>query len=148
MEAIRQLIETNGYYLLFIPAVIIVWALWMVFYMKKRKAAEQDYLGKYPDAAKVYLTAKALITSEAVSIHLVNGENPALFAEGGKSGFYIKPGENVIDISYSYTRPGVIHKNVTTTRGNVQQQLTVEPRKSYMLGFDRDQEHFTFEEIE
>ncbi len=56
--------------------------------------------------------------------------------------------ESITVSSYSYTRPGVIHKSVTKTTGVVQKTLEVEAYKSYLLGFDRKAEEFTFEESE
>ncbi|MDR2522348.1 MAG: hypothetical protein LBC93_01390 [Synergistaceae bacterium] len=114
--------------------------------LNKIRASGQEFLAKHPDAAKIYLTQRALITSEAVEVHAVGGEAPMLFVEKGKRGFYILPGKHMVEVSYSYTRPGVLYKNVTQSTGAVQKELVTEPRKSYLLGFDRNAEAFTFTE--
>ncbi|MDR2528729.1 MAG: hypothetical protein LBD04_06920 [Synergistaceae bacterium] len=114
--------------------------------LNKIRASGQEFLARHPDAAKIYLTQRALVTSEAVEVHTVEGEAPPLFVEKGKQGFYVLPGKRVVEVSYSYTRPGVLHKNVTQSTGVVRKELVTEPRKSYLLGFDRDAESFTFTE--
>lgn len=147
MDTIMNFVQQNKIGLGLIGVVLVVYIIWMPIYLKKRKRMQKDYLAQHPDAARVFLTSKALITSEAVSVHQVNGDYPAMFTEGGKSGFYAKPGSNIIVISYSYTRPGVLYKNVTKSTGEVRQEIEVEAGCSYMLGFDRGEETFTFEEL-
>lgn len=112
---------------------------------KQNKKLGQTYRSQHPDAARVYLTNKALITSEAVTVYSVDGAAPAYFNEGGKTGFFLKPGDSSVNMSYSYTRPGVMYKSVTKTTGAVTRVLAAEAAKSYVLGFDRDKEEFTFE---
>lgn len=68
-------------------------------------------------------------------------------AEVLKAGFYVIPGSRIIEMQYTYNRPGIIHKNVMTTYGPVTKELQIESGKSYILGFDRDDENFTFEEF-
>jgi hypothetical protein len=118
-----------------------------MFRMKKLKSSNQNFLQAHPNAAKVYLTARALITSEAVTVISVDGEGPQLFMEGGKSGFYAIPGSRSVEMQYTYNRPGVLHKNVMTTYGPAKKELQIESGKSYILGFNRDTESFTFEEF-
>lgn len=116
------------------------------FRMKKLAASNRDFLRDHPNAAKVYLAVKAFITSGAVTVISVDGAAPRLFMEAGKSGLYALPGSRTVEVQYTYNRPGVIHRNVTTTYGPVKKELRLESGKSYLLGFDRDAEHFTFEE--
>ncbi|WP_205422858.1 hypothetical protein [Granulicatella sp. zg-ZJ] len=52
----------------------------------------------------------------------------------------------VLEVTYSYTRPGVIYKNVTTTRGSSKVSLTVESGKAYLLSFDKKEEQFILSE--
>jgi hypothetical protein len=49
-------------------------------------------------------------------------------------------------MSYSSSRPGIIHKTVTKTYGPSKKELVIAAGKNYLLGFDREQETFTFEE--
>ncbi|MDR1134315.1 MAG: hypothetical protein LBL05_09120 [Synergistaceae bacterium] len=131
--------------------------------LQKMEASNKIFLGKYPDAAKVYPYSRASITSEAVRVHSVEGELPEFFYEAGKSnaiaaviagitgkgntsGFYLKPGISTVEISYYHNRPGFFYKNVTTSTDTVKKELKTEPNKKYLLGFDRKAETFTLEE--
>jgi hypothetical protein len=69
-----------------------------------------------------------------------------LFSENLKSGFYVIPGKRMVEMSYSSSRPGIIHKSVTKTYGPYKKELIIAAGKNYLLGFDREQETFTFEE--
>ena len=95
----------------------------------------------------MYLTTRAFISSEAVTVISVDKEAPRLFMEGGKSGFYALPGGRTVEMQYTYSRPGIIHKNVMTTYGPASKELQLDSGKSYILGFDRDAENFTFAEM-
>jgi hypothetical protein len=134
----------------FVYIIIVLAVCGVVWYMniqrlKNTKAANQGFLAQHPDAAKVYLTSKALITSEAVVVSLVDGQTPQNFFEGGKSGFYVTPGTHSVDMSYTYNRPGILYKNVSESTGLVKKELVVEASTSYTLGFNRDANEFTFE---
>jgi hypothetical protein len=139
--------QQNKTVFMFMALVIAGTFIFNAIRMKKLKSSNRDFLQANPNAAKVYLTAKAFITSEAVTVISVDGEDPQLFMEGGKSGFYAVPGSRAVEMQYAYNRPGVIHKNVMTTYGPVKKELLIESGKSYILGFDRDAENFTFTEF-
>lgn len=129
-------------------AMVVGSMIYSIIHRKKMKSNKADFLAKHPDAAKIFLTSKALITQEAVTIHTVNGDHPVQFNESGKTGFYLIPGDNQIEISYTYTRPGVMYKRVTQSTGAVKKDICPEPNKSYILGYDREVNEFTFEELE
>jgi hypothetical protein len=131
--------------------------------LQKLGASNKAFLEKYPDAAKVYPYSRASLTSEAVQVHAVDGELPEFFYEAGKlsgiaaitagltgngsnSGFYLKPGTSVVEMSYYHNRPGFFYKNVTTTTDVIKKELTAEAGKKYLLGFDRKEKTFTLEE--
>ncbi|MDR1541188.1 MAG: hypothetical protein LBU32_24975 [Clostridiales bacterium] len=145
MEQIISVVQANFYPIIGISVVTVASLIFSFSYMMRMKAQGNEFLKEHPDAAKVYLTVKALITSEVVTVHTVDGRSPFRFAEGGKSGFYLTPGQTEVQISYSYTRPGVLHKNVTTSTGVVDKVLEVEANKKYLLGFNRKEKQFTFE---
>lgn len=116
--------------------------------VKKLKTATQNFLAQNPNAAKVYLNAGyKVVSSDAVSVHLVDGGEPILFNKGAKAGFYVAPGAHTVEISYTHNRAGVIYRNVTTTTGNVQKAIVVEAGKEYSLGFDKKQGEFVFIEL-
>ena len=144
-----EFLNNGGYmYIAIIGGITVLGILATIFNASRQKKAKENFLKANPDAVKVFLTSKAFITQEAVQIHLVNGGHPILFTEKGKSGFYLLPGDNNVTISYTYTRPGVMYKNVTKTTGAVEKELTIEENKNYILSFDRKKEEFTFEETE
>lgn len=149
MEYIQELLNGPQRYIIFlIIGVMVLYIPYMIFATKRHKKKAQQYLQAHPDAAKVMLIQKiAGIVSESLVIISVNGEKPVMFTEKGKSGFYALPGENTIELSYSWTRPGVLHKNVTYTIDPGKQQITVEAGKSYGIRYDRDEEHYVFEAL-
>jgi hypothetical protein len=146
----QQLVDMvkQYWYIVVLFAVIVVGTLIAnILRAKKTKSSNQSFLQLNPDAAKIYLTSKALVTSEAVQVLSVDGEIPQIFLEKGKTGFYVRPGNRVCELNYTYTRPGVMYKTVTKSTGVVQKELLTEPNQSYILGFDRDAQVFTFTEF-
>jgi hypothetical protein len=139
--------QQNWYAVLLIGIVSLGCIIFNIIRSKKLKTSGQNFLAEHPDAVKIYLTVKAFITSESVTVHTVDGESPSLFIENGKSGFYAAPGKRTAEMSYTYSRPGILHKTVTQTIGPVKKELVVEAGKNYLLGFNRTEETFTFEEI-
>jgi len=130
-----------------IGAIIVLTIVYSIIRLNKVKALNQKFLAKYPDAAKIYLTYKALITSEAVTVHTVDGGAPIFFSEGVKSGFYTVTGSHEVLMSYSHSRPGVMYKMVTKTYGPEKREILTEPNKIYKLSFDRKDETFVFDEL-
>ena len=142
---ITQVIQQNIYPFCAIAVAMVVSLIYAIIRNKSMKKGEADFLKNHPDAAKIYLTIKALTATEPVTVYSVDGENPSRFLDGGKTGFYAVPGKTKVEMSYSYTRPGVLHKTVTTSTDVVEKVLETEPNRSYILGFDRKDERFTFE---
>jgi hypothetical protein len=137
----------NRYGFLLMGIVFLSCIIFNVVRLKKMKTTGQNFLAEHPEAGKVYLTVKALITAEAVTVHTVDGESPRPFIEMGKSGFYVIPGKRTVEMSYTYSRPGLLHKTVTQTVGPVKKELVIEADKNYLLGFNRAEETFTFKEM-
>jgi hypothetical protein len=71
-----------------------------------------------------------------------------MFFERGKTGFYTIPGNIIVDICYSHTSLGVVFKNITKPTVFMKKELEPEPNKSYLLGFDRGKNVFTFTEYQ
>ena len=140
-----QIIQQNLYIFCAMAIATVVSVVYAILRNKSMKKSGADFLKRHPDAARVFLTTKAFITSEAVTLYTVNGEEPSRFVDNGKTGFYLAPGRNSVEISYSYTRPGVLHKTVTTSTDVIEKILEVDSNCSYLLGFDRKAECFTFE---
>ena len=144
---IMEVLKQNWYVFTVMIIACVVAVVYGYARLAKMKVSNQNFLAKHPDSAKIYLTQRALITSEAVTVYSVDGEAPQSFNESGKTGFYVVPGERKVEVDYTYSRPGIMHKNVTESTGVVEKTLMTEPRKSYLLSFDRDEEAFTFTEV-
>jgi hypothetical protein len=143
----KSLFQQNKYVFIIMAFVFIGTAVYNIIRMRGMKSSNRNFIGEHPDIAKIYLTVKALITSEAVTVTAVDDEPPEYFTENGKTGFYAVPGNRVIEMSYTHNRPGIIYKNVTTTVGPVKKELIIAANKTYLLGFDRKEETFTFTEL-
>jgi hypothetical protein len=139
--------EQNKFVFLMMGVIVAATIFYNLSKMRKMKDSNREFLTNHPDAAKVYLTTRTFITSEAVSVYTVDGEAPQNFNERGKTGFYAIPGERIVKVRYAYQRPGVFHKTVTTTYGPVRKELVLEANKNYKLGFDRKAESFMLAEI-
>jgi hypothetical protein len=117
--------------------------------MGAHKGNVAKYLEENPDASKIfYSTGKIAnpILPESIEVHSVNGELPLVFTEQGRTGFYVKPGNATLVISHTSSRPGVLHKSVTKSTGEVEQEVVVEGRKIYQLSFDKKEGWFKFAE--
>ncbi len=134
------------YLILFIALYLLVFLPFMLNKVKKHRQAADAYATEHPDAARILMGTSVGITSESMTVHQIDNDAPVLFTEKSKQGFFALPGSHIIDVEYSYTRPGVVYKNVTTSTGVTRQEIEVEAGKRYVLRFDRKAEHFVFEE--
>ena len=134
----------SKYVLIVMSVFIIVYIPAMIFYMRKKKGEAADFLSANPNAAKVFM--KNTMSGRMVTIS-VNDDAPKTFFEKSKQGIFVLPGENVIEAQYSWTRPGVMYKSVTTTVGPSKVKVAAEANKEYELGYDKKSETFTFEQI-
>ena len=146
MDSISQMIKNMGILAYIIPAVFIIYIIGIVIWMKKRKQGYEKWLSEHPDAVKIYLTTDFnAITSKTLSGRILSpNAYPKIAYEGTKSVIYALPGTVDVELTYSYTRPGVLHKNVTTTWGPTKLSLEVEKGKTYSLTFDKNEETFKF----
>ena len=139
------------YLVIFLFIISILYIPFVLKYMKKKKAEQEAFASANPTAAKVYtkLGLGDIFSSEAVTVVAVNDGPPTPFYDGIKEGqgFFVLPGKSVIDVEYARTRPGILHKTVTTRTGITKQEIDAQPGKRYRLGFNREGEHFVLEEI-
>lgn len=140
-----QFAQNNWYIVLFVGAILTFSFVFNRRQISQMKSRGNDFIARHPQAAKVYLTRKGLIFAEVVNVYTVNGEEPAQFTKGRTMGFYVLPGKNTVQISYTYTRPGIFYKTVSESTDVVEKVLETESYKSYVLGFDRKEKSFTFE---
>ena len=139
-EAKTPVLIFAGFVILYIPVVI--------FMMKQKKAKLNKWLADNPTAVKVYIEYNtSLVKFGNISIHAIDGETPKLFNEGTKIGFYVLPGEHIVESSFTHSRPGIMYKTVTETYGPTKQQIVVEANKKYDYSFDRKTQAYNFVEL-
>ena len=113
---------------------------------KKNKVRLQEWLSKHPDAAKVFYNTN-MVSLGRISVDSVDEDAPLFFHEGFKAGFYVAPGDHVVESSYTFSRPGIFYRRVTTTYGPSKQEITVESSKRYLYKFDRKEKSYSFTEM-
>ena len=103
-----------------------------------------------PGASKLFTKNKSIgITSQTIEILKVddNEKSFSSFVEGMKYGMYLKPGDRELTVRATTTRPGILHKRVTTVWGPMKINVNIEPEKTYELRFDKKEEQFSIHEI-
>lgn len=148
MDNISQMIKNMGVMAYILPAFAILYVVGIVVWTKKRKQGYEKWLADHPDAVKIYLTTSfnPITSKSLVGRVLSPNAYPQIAYEGTKSVIYALPGVVDVELTYSYTRPGVLHKNVTTTWGPTKLSLEVERGKTYSLTFDKKEETFKLSE--
>lgn len=118
------------------------------FYLNKKAYDNnsKEFLQKYPNAAKVYLKKSGWIITDDTKITAVNNENAMYFQEGAKYGVYLIPGKNIVSIEATRTRPGILHKSVSTHIGNTDIEIDVKAEKSYTIYYNYKENRFVIEE--
>lgn len=135
-----------GVYAYVVAAIFVFAAIYGIFSVRYHSNAKKKWLDAHQGAVKVSLdNGTNLITQKSMQVNVVSGE-AAVFFDKGFYTVYSMPGDIVLDVTYIYTRPGVLHKNVTTTWGPAKVELHLEAEKEYKLKFDRKQENFFLEE--
>ena len=133
----------------YIAAVIIVGiggTLLSKYFTNKNS---NKFLQENPGASKLFTKNKSIgITSQTIEILKVDdNESSSVFVEGMKYGIYLKPGNRELTVRATTTRPGILHKRVTTVWGPMKINVNIEPEKRYELRFDKKEEQFSVVEI-
>lgn len=133
----------------YIAAVIIVGiggTLLSKYFTNKNS---NKFLQENPGASKLFTKNKSIgITSQTIEILKVDdNESSSVFVEGMKYGIYLKPGNRELTVRAISTRPGILHKRVTTVWGPMKINVNIEPEKRYELRFDKKEEQFSVFEI-
>lgn len=135
-----------GVYAYVVIGVFVLAAIFAVVSAKMNKGSITKWKAAHPGCVKVCLKANNnVITQQDLRAQVLSGE-AAVFMESMGWVVYAMPGDVVIEVTYSYTRPGVLHKTVTTTWGPSKVELHLESGKDYTLAFDRDEERFNLVE--
>lgn len=149
MEYFKMYIDqffSMGIYAYFVIGFVIVAVIFSIISIKFHRNAKKKWLSSHPGAVMVSLeTGNNWITEKDLSARVVSGE-AAMFIEKGRYAIWSMPGDTVLEVTYTYTRPGVLHKRVSTTWGPTKVALHLERDKQYALTFNKKEEAFTLEE--
>lgn len=134
----------------YIAAVIIlgVGGTLLSKYFTNKSASK--FLEENPGASKLFTKNKSIgITSQSIEILKVDDNEKSFsgFVEGMNYGIYLKPGNRELTVRAISTRPGILHKRVTTVWGPMKINVNIEPEKRYELRFDKKEEQFSVFEI-
>lgn len=107
------------------------------------------FLQENPGASKLFTKNKSIgiITQTIEILKVDDNESSSVFVEGMKYGIYLKPGNRELTVRATSTRPGILHKRVTTVWGPMKINVNIEPEKNYELRFDKKEEQFSIHEI-
>ena len=107
------------------------------------------FLQENPGASKLFTKNKSIgiITQTIEILKVDDNESSSVFVEGMKYGIYLKPGDRELTVRATTTRPGILHKRVTTVWGPMKINVNIEPEKTYELRFDKKEEQFSIHEI-
>lgn len=142
MEKYLEAFFSMGVYAYVVIAIFILAAVFSFVSIKMNKNALTKWLAVHPNAVKIELSSgNNVITQKQLYARVISGE-AAIFNEKAKYIVCAEPGDIVLEVTYAYTRPGVLYKNVTTTWGPAKVELTVERGKDYLLSFDKEEEQF------
>lgn len=147
MEFLKNLgISTT--YIYVVGGFMAFYLIAMILYMRYKKNQGKNWEAQNPHGSKIYIKSKSIVVkTDGIYIHSVDGEKPLTFVEGTKTGLYVLPGKHVIEATFTSSRPGIVHKTVTTSYGPLKVEVHIESRKAYGLSFNEDSQGFEFEEV-
>ncbi len=134
-------IQENLQWILLVGGFFIVYIIAMFVYTRQRRRKQEQFEVENPETARVFIKANA---SESFVISAIDEEPPIYFYKGTKRGFYLNSGAHVLTLSYSHTRPGVVHRSVTQSFAESKVEIKVESRKDYELSFNRKESRYVF----
>ena len=142
MDKYLEAFFSMGVYAYIVIAIFILAAVFSFVSIKMNQKALTKWLAEHPNAVKIELSSgNNVITQKQLFARVISGE-AAIFNEKAKYIVCADPGDIVLEVTYTYTRPGVLHKTVTTTWGPAKVELNVERGKDYLLSFDKKEEQF------
>lgn len=142
MEKYMEAFFSMGVYAYVVIGVFVLAAIVAIVSVKMNKNAMNKWLMTHPNAVKIELVSgNNVITQKQLHARVVRGE-AAIFMEKSKWIVCADPGDIVLEVTYTYTRPGVLYKQVNTTWGPANVELTLERGKDYLLSFDKEEEQF------
>lgn len=152
MEVFLQTWNNMGPYRYYI-FVIIGFAILGLFISKWNKDKTNNraaqWLEQNPKASKIIFDPKSdMIHSNFMEVNSIDGAiDRVSVMEGTKHGIYLNPGTHELTMTFTTTRPGVMHKSVTKKYGPAKVEIEVGEKKNYVLSFNTKEETFVFEEM-
>jgi hypothetical protein len=133
-------------YLIYVGVAILAMIIGHQLYVYLQNKKAQERLEQNPGAAKVYIkSTNLLVYQETLRVASVDGKAPVFFYEnlGLTKGFYLTPGTHVINSTFTKVRPGVLHKQVSTTYEATDNEVEVKANESYNYSFSTSKEVYT-----
>ena len=118
------------------------------FFMNKIATQKnvETFLSKNPNAVKIFTKTGGFIVTYSMLVKKVNDEFATHFKDETGEGVYALPGNNTIIAEYTWTRPGVLHKTVTTSTGDTTFEVELKANREYILTFDKKESTFKIDE--
>lgn len=132
-----------------IGIVFVVYYIFLMIYLQKRKNQKKQLLNDDPTLVKVFIeNGQQGIKSVSLDITKLDGEyiGTSLYNEGLKTLFLAKAGKHVVELSATTTRPGVMYKSVSETFGPINLEIELEMGKEYTLRFNVKEKEFELKE--
>lgn len=136
-----EFFQQNWY--IFLIGFIVLYLIFGIFMHKKYAAKRDQFFAENPTYSKILIGVdRELIHQTSIAVDSVDNELPTWHYTLNKNVIAISPGTHILEASASVTRPGVMHKSVTTTYGPVKLEVNIDPGCEYTLSFDRKEETF------
>ena len=126
--------------------IIFVYVPYLFFYLRKRRAKQETFEFENKDFIKVYLELDLVGT---LTVYSINGEEPSLFYETTRQGFYLFPGKSKIGVQYhmaqidAFSVTGYKNTNIKPKKLKVY----AEKSRTYSLGYNINEDKYEFNEI-
>jgi len=137
-------------YILFLGGFFAIAIIFQIVAVYVHNNSKKKFESENPDASIMLIKDKQfhpLGFTETLNCLSINGEAKPMIGEGFNRGFYLLPGQNVLELQYETQRPGILHKWVRTTYDPQKIEVNVEANKKYQISYSKKAQQFLFEEI-
>jgi len=148
-----ELIETlttglNGKILFWIIVLILfVYIPYLLVFLRKRKEKQEIFEHDNKNAIKVYLELDIIGT---LTVYSINDEEPTLFYETTRQGFYLFQGKSKIGVQYHWAEIDLFsvldYKNFNIKPREI--KIYAEKGKTYSLGYNINEDKYEFNEMD
>lgn len=135
-------LSSMGPYIYLLIFVLLVAGVSTVLSIHFNKKAKENWLKDHPNALEVRFQSKNnLLTQKDIVGRVLKGCGVFVFDQG-KCLLLAEPGEIQLELTYRYTRPGVMYKTVTHQWGPEKKDFVLKASHHYELVFDGAIEDF------